>query len=168
MGELSSGCETEGEYPRKNAKKRALKIFLKKLKKTLDIWGVNDYNNNVVARSGSDMRVCWNRQTGTFEGRVSIAVWVQVPSLAPKPQHESVVVFLLSPKAKGWDLKPKRVVALRKRLIIVFSDYARRRVPKSEGFGSTRVRDARSAALSHHSHQNHNAKALCFFVIPER
>ena len=30
------------------------------------------------------MRVCWNRQTGTFEGRVSYGVWVQVPSLAPK------------------------------------------------------------------------------------
>ncbi len=31
------------------------------------------------------MRVCWNRQTGTFEGRVSIDVRVQVPSLAPQP-----------------------------------------------------------------------------------
>ncbi len=29
------------------------------------------------------MRVCWNRQTGTFEGRVSKDVWVQVPLLAP-------------------------------------------------------------------------------------
>ena len=29
------------------------------------------------------MRVCWNRQTGTFEGRVSYGVRVQVPSLAP-------------------------------------------------------------------------------------
>ncbi len=29
------------------------------------------------------MRVCWNRQTGTFEGRVFHDVWVQVPSLAP-------------------------------------------------------------------------------------
>ncbi len=29
------------------------------------------------------MRVCWNWQTGTFEGRVSIDVRVQVPSLAP-------------------------------------------------------------------------------------
>ena len=27
--------------------------------------------------------MCWNRQTGTFEGRVSIDVWVQVPLLAP-------------------------------------------------------------------------------------
>ena len=32
----------------------------------------------------SDKRVCWNRQTGTFEGRVFHDVWVQVPSLAPK------------------------------------------------------------------------------------
>ena len=30
------------------------------------------------------LRVCWNRQTGTFEGRVSKDVWVQVPLLAPK------------------------------------------------------------------------------------
>ena len=29
------------------------------------------------------MRACWNRQTGTFEGRVSYDVWVQVPLLAP-------------------------------------------------------------------------------------
>jgi len=29
------------------------------------------------------MRVCWNRQTGTFEGRVFYDVWVQVPSRAP-------------------------------------------------------------------------------------
>ena len=29
------------------------------------------------------MRLCWNRQTGTFEGRVSADVWVQVPSTAP-------------------------------------------------------------------------------------
>ena len=28
-------------------------------------------------------RECWNRQTGTFEGRVSQGVRVQVPSLAP-------------------------------------------------------------------------------------
>ena len=30
------------------------------------------------------MRVCWNWQTGTFEGRVLYSVWVQVPLLAPK------------------------------------------------------------------------------------
>ena len=29
------------------------------------------------------MRECWNWQTGTFEGRVSHGVWVQVPSLTP-------------------------------------------------------------------------------------
>ena len=29
------------------------------------------------------MRVCWNWQTGTFEGRVHKCVWVQVPLLAP-------------------------------------------------------------------------------------
>ena len=29
------------------------------------------------------MRQCWNRQTGTFEGRVSTDVRVQVPFAAP-------------------------------------------------------------------------------------
>ena len=35
----------------------------------------------------SQKRVCWNRQTGTFEGRVSKDVWVQVPLLAPNLYH---------------------------------------------------------------------------------
>ncbi len=29
------------------------------------------------------MRICWNWQTGTFEGRVLYGVWVQVPLFAP-------------------------------------------------------------------------------------
>ena len=29
------------------------------------------------------MRICWNWQTGTFEGRVQYCVWVQVPLFAP-------------------------------------------------------------------------------------
>ncbi len=37
------------------------------------------------------MRVCWNRQTGTFEGRVSYGVWVQVPSLAPRRRGLCIV-----------------------------------------------------------------------------
>ena len=42
------------------------------------------------------MRVCWNRQTGTFEGRVFHDVWVQVPSLAPKRNPDTLVSgFLL-------------------------------------------------------------------------
>ncbi len=46
------------------------------------------------------MRVCWNRQTGTFEGRVSTDVWVQVPSLAPN--STIIVEFLfLSRNKKG-------------------------------------------------------------------
>ena len=40
------------------------------------------------------MRVCWNRQTGTFEGRVSTDVWVQVPSLAPDSTNYRGVLFL--------------------------------------------------------------------------
>ena len=35
------------------------------------------------AEKPDPVRVCWNRQTGTFEGRVSTDVRVQVPSLAP-------------------------------------------------------------------------------------
>ena len=43
------------------------------------------------------MRVCWNWQTGTFEGRVLYDVRVQVPSLAPKRKswHESGRIFAL-------------------------------------------------------------------------
>ena len=37
------------------------------------------------------MRVCWNRQTGTFEGRVLQDVWVQVPSLAPNSRNPNLV-----------------------------------------------------------------------------
>ena len=40
------------------------------------------------------MRLCWNRQTGTFEGRVSADVWVQVPSTAPK-QNNPNRIFLV-------------------------------------------------------------------------
>ena len=36
------------------------------------------YNTNRCTRG------CWNRQTGTFEVRVSNDVWVQVPFLAPE------------------------------------------------------------------------------------
>ena len=36
------------------------------------------------------MRVCWNRQTGTFEGRVSTDVWVQVPLLAPRSRFRKL------------------------------------------------------------------------------
>ncbi len=55
------------------------------------------------------MRVCWNRQTGTFEGRVSIDVWVQVPPLAPKSHNiKDVVAFCYE---RDGDLNPKRVCA---------------------------------------------------------
>mgnify|MGYP006912199416 CR=1 FL=1 len=40
------------------------------------------------------MRVCWNWQTGTFEGRVSNGVWVQVPSLAPKQDNPKHIVII--------------------------------------------------------------------------
>ena len=44
------------------------------------------------------MRGCWNRQTGTFEVRVSNGVGVQVPSLAPKieSRHSPTLYFLCS------------------------------------------------------------------------
>ena len=37
------------------------------------------------------MRVCWNWQTGTFEGRVLHDVRVQVPSLAPSKVYKKDV-----------------------------------------------------------------------------
>ena len=45
----------------------------------------NDLNFDIILKQSriTAMRVCWNRQTGTFEGRVSTDVWVQVPLLAP-------------------------------------------------------------------------------------
>ena len=49
-------------------------------------------------------------------------VWVQVPPPAPLKGHILFVCVLLILR---WGLKPKRVRALRKRLIIVFSEYAR-------------------------------------------
>ena len=52
----------------------------------------------VVATSDGIMRVCWNRQTGTFEGRVSIDVWVQVPSLAPEKSVDFKKSTLFSAK----------------------------------------------------------------------
>ena len=36
------------------------------------------------------LRMCWNRQTGTFEGRVSNDVWVQVPLSAPSKRVDRV------------------------------------------------------------------------------
>ena len=57
----------------------------KKLKKCL----TNQFEYDILLRHSSergkfnDMRVCWNWQTGTFEGRVLHDVRVQVPSLAP-------------------------------------------------------------------------------------
>ena len=51
------------------------------------------------------MRGCWNRQTGTFEVRVSNDVGVQVPSLAPKPdKHRMMLVgFSFSTFLLLWD-----------------------------------------------------------------
>ncbi len=37
-------------------------------------------------------RECWNWQTGTFEGRVSNGVRVQVPSLAPKTKKRPAIL----------------------------------------------------------------------------
>ena len=44
------------------------------------------------------MRGCWNRQTGTFEVRVSNDVWVQVPFLAPIKGHSQMAVPFYSCK----------------------------------------------------------------------
>ena len=61
------------------------------------------------------MRVCWNWQTGTFEGRVFHDVRVQVPSLAPRrsklhllrffyfiKNQSPVLLLLLSEKGHAW------------------------------------------------------------------
>ena len=37
------------------------------------------------------MRVCWNWQTGTIEGRVLNGVWVRVPSLAPRADNPNPI-----------------------------------------------------------------------------
>ena len=61
------------------------------------------------------MRVCWNWQTGTFEGRVLNDVRVQVPSLAPKEtvvKRLTTAFFIL--KLSKRDLKPKRAVNVKK------------------------------------------------------
>ena len=42
------------------------------------------------------MRQCWNRQTGTFEGRVSYDVWVQVPFAAPNNLYTSGIEDVFS------------------------------------------------------------------------
>ncbi len=42
------------------------------------------------------MRVCWNWQTGTFEGRVLYGVWVQVPLLAPNFRGVAQLVAYLT------------------------------------------------------------------------
>ena len=60
----------------------------------------------VVATSDGIMRVCWNRQTGTFEGRVSIDVWVQVPSLAPEKStcFQQVLFSVIFPKSSDGEV----------------------------------------------------------------
>ncbi len=58
-----------------------LKIFLKKQ----NLWLTNKTSYGNIIKS--QMRMCWNRQTGTFEGRVSNDVWVQVPLSAPEKKQ---------------------------------------------------------------------------------
>ena len=55
----------------------------KTLKKVLTKLQFYRIINTAHEKSERKMRVCWNRQTGTFEGRVFHDVRVQVPSLAP-------------------------------------------------------------------------------------
>ena len=66
------------------------KWYMKKspepMQKKIDTWWGRWYNTTVV-----NMRGCWNRQTGTFEVRVSIDVGVQVPSLAPKHSNPNLL-----------------------------------------------------------------------------
>ena len=49
------------------------------------------------------MRVCWNWQTGTFEGRVLHDVRVQVPSLAPTERlYQYGTVFFRACFSRKW------------------------------------------------------------------
>ena len=57
-------------------------FFENSLKISVDNPETRCYNNRAPEKR-EYMRMCWNRQTGTFEGRVSTDVWVQVPLLAP-------------------------------------------------------------------------------------
>ena len=76
------------------------------------------------------MRGCWNRQTGTFEVRVSNDVWVQVPFLAPRKKS------LLSTDKGGffqwyiavaiWYTVRRMIYLLRKHDIISVPSYAKR------------------------------------------
>ncbi len=74
-----------------------ISIFLKKgVDKLIFIC----YNIKAIGNTDKikQMRVCWNWQTGTFEGRVSTDVWVQVPLLAPikrLPNGKRFFVFIL-------------------------------------------------------------------------
>ena len=54
------------------------------------------------------MRGCWNRQTGTFEVRVSNGVGVQVPSLAPKIQGRRMPTLYFLCSVGGLN-PPKRL-----------------------------------------------------------
>ena len=54
------------------------------------------------------MRICWNWQTGTFEGRVQYCVWVQVPLFAPicfrgNIMKEEFLLLLQSVQREGMD-----------------------------------------------------------------
>ena len=66
-----------------------------------------------------EMRVCWNWQTGTFEGRVLHDVRVQVPSLAPVLRSQKArksgisEIFLLSEKGIFGDFGAYLVFAVR-------------------------------------------------------
>ena len=64
--------------PTSNIKK--YEIFSKKFKKCLTIF----FKSDIILKYS--MRVCWNRQTGTFEGRVSLAYGFKSRHSHQKPQ----------------------------------------------------------------------------------
>ena len=69
--------------------KTFVEFLLRKERKSIDTEERRCYNISCY------MRGCWNRQTGTFEVRVSNGVGVQVPSLAPKSRVTDFSVTLL-------------------------------------------------------------------------
>ena len=70
------------------------------------------------------MRQCWTRQTGTFEGRVSNDVWVQVPFAAPKRKVANATFLFLTWFFFDAKRHYEEVSSLRKRIyeIIAVSD----------------------------------------------
>ena len=64
------------------------------------------------------MRICWNWQTGTFEGRVPYGVWVQVPLSVPmqfsyRVTEETPYQTIKQLLKEEWDLSRNLILRLK-------------------------------------------------------